>query len=124
MLNFTFKNPTEILFGKGMIAKMSSRIPEDATVLLTYGGGSIKRSGVYDQIMAALKGHRVVEFGGIEPNPVYETCMKAVDKVRQEDARFILAAGGGSVMDASKFIAAAARYGGPEPWEILRSAGE
>ena len=123
MLDFNFKNPTEILFGKGKIAKIASRIPKDAVVLLVLGGGSVKRNGVYDQVTAALKGRRVVEFSGVEPNPLYETCMRAVDLARKEGVGFVLAVGGGSVMDASKFIAAAAVYEGPEPWDILRSCG-
>lgn len=124
MQNFTFKNPTEILFGRGMIAELGSRVPTDSPVLLLYGGGSIKRNGVYDQVMAALKNHRVSEFGGIEPNPLYETCLKAVEQVKASQAGFILAVGGGSVLDAAKFIAAAARFEGAEPWDILRAHGE
>ena len=124
MQNFIFKNPTEILFGRGMIAELGRRVPADTPVLLLYGGGSIKRNGVYDQVKAALNKHRVVEFGGIEANPLYETCLKAVEQVRANQVGFILAVGGGSVLDAAKFIAAAARFEGADPWDMLRTRGE
>jgi NADP-dependent alcohol dehydrogenase len=124
MQNFIFKNPTEILFGRGMIAEVGSRVPATTPVLLLYGGGSIKRNGVYDQVKAALKNHRVIEFGGIEANPLYETCLKAVELVKANQAGFILAVGGGSVLDAAKFIAAAARFEGADPWDILRTGGQ
>lgn len=123
MQNFVFRNPTEILFGRGTIPEIAGRVPTDQPVLLLYGGGSIKRNAVYDRVKNALRDHRVIEFGGIEPNPVYETCLRAVELVRAEQAGFILAAGGGSVLDAAKFIAAAVRFDGAEPWEILRSGG-
>jgi NADP-dependent alcohol dehydrogenase len=124
MQNFVFKNPTEILFGRGMIAELSSRVPTNAPVLLLYGGGSIKHNGVYDQVKAALSNHRVVEFSGIEANPLYETCLKAVEAVKANQAGFILAVGGGSVLDAAKFIAAAARFEGADAWDILRTGGQ
>ena len=108
MQNFSYCNPTRIVFGKGSIAKLPALIPSSARILLTYGGGSIKRNGVYDQIKSALKDHTVFEFGGIEPNPQFATCMKAVDLVHSERIDFLLAAGGGSVLDGTKFIAAAA----------------
>jgi len=124
MQNFTFRNPTEILFGKGMIAELANRVPRDVPVLLLYGGGSIKRNGVYDQVKAALKAHpRVVEFGGIEPNPLHETCLQALAVVRAQKVGFVLAVGGGSVLDAAKYIAAAACFSGSDPWEILTSGG-
>ncbi|MFO1372315.1 MAG: iron-containing alcohol dehydrogenase [Candidatus Competibacteraceae bacterium] len=118
MLNFTFYNPTKILFGKGQIAKIARQIPKDQRILLTYGGGSIKHNGVYDQVMAALAEHTVFEFAGIEPNPTYETLMEAVRVVREQQIDFLLAVGGGSVIDGVKFIAAAALFAG-EPWDIL-----
>lgn len=118
MQNFEFRNSVKILFGKGQIAKIAAEIPTAAKVLITYGGGSIKKNGVYTQVIEALKGHVVVEFGGIEANPVYETLMKAVEIVKQEKIDFILAVGGGSVLDGTKFIAAAARFPG-EPWDML-----
>ncbi|MFH1147650.1 MAG: iron-containing alcohol dehydrogenase [Pseudomonadota bacterium] len=123
MMNFVYKNPTEILFGKGMIAEIASRVPGDVPVLFLYGGGSIKRNSVYNQVKAALQNHHLIEFAGIEPNPLYETCTKAVEVVKREGVRFILAVGGGSVLDAGKFIAAAALYEGSDPWEILRTHG-
>lgn len=118
MENFEFFNPVKILFGKGQIAKLRGEVPEGARLLVTYGGGSIKTNGVYDQVMAALEGHPVSEFSGIEPNPAYETLMKAVEVVKRERIAFLLAVGGGSVLDGTKFIAAAARFEG-EPWDIL-----
>ena len=124
MQNFIFKNPTEILFGRGMIAELGGRVPTNTPVLLLYGGGSIKRNGVYEQVKTALKNHRVIEFGGIEANPLYETCLKALDQVKASQVGFILAVGGGSVLDAAKFIAAAARFDGADPWDILRSSGK
>ena len=118
MLNFSFYNPTKILFGQGQIAQIAQEIPSDARILITCGGGSIKQNGVYDQVMAALAGRAVVEFAGIEPNPTYETLMEAVRVVREQRMDFLLAVGGGSVIDGTKFIAAAAPFAG-EPWDIL-----
>lgn len=118
MLNFSFSNSTKIHFGEEQIAKLSSEIPSTAKVLITYGGGSIKKNGVYEQITHALIDHNYVEFSGIEPNPTYETCIQAVDLIKQHDVDYILAVGGGSVIDGSKFIAAAAKFEG-EPWDIL-----
>jgi NADP-dependent alcohol dehydrogenase len=123
MQNFIYKNPTEILFGKGMIREIAGRVPKDLAVLFLYGGGSIKANGVYEQVKAALKGYRVTEFGGIEANPLFETCMKAVETVKKEKIGFILAVGGGSVLDGAKFIAAAARFEGADPWAMLREHG-
>ncbi|WP_397472414.1 iron-containing alcohol dehydrogenase [Rheinheimera sp.] len=118
MLNFTFKNQTEILFGKGQIKEAKSRLPQDARVLLLYGGGSIKRNGVYDDVLTLLNGIQYEEFSGVEPNPTLETLMQAVELVRSKQLNFILAVGGGSVIDGAKFIAAAANFDG-EPWDIL-----
>ena len=115
MNNFEFANPVKIVFGKGMIAHLGALVPEASKILLVYGGGSIKRNGVYDQVREALNGFDVLEFGGIEANPHYETCMKAVDIVRREQVSFLLAVGGGSVIDATKFIAAASCFEGDEP---------
>jgi NADP-dependent alcohol dehydrogenase len=119
MNNFEFYNPVRICFGKGEIAKLNTLVPKGEKVLMTYGGGSIKKNGVYEQVMRALKGFDVIEFGGIEVNPHYETLMKAVEVVRREKVAFLLAVGGGSVLDGTKFIAAAALYDGADPWEIL-----
>jgi len=118
MNNFNFYNPVKILFGKGKIAELSKNVPANAKILLTYGGGSIHKNGVYEQVIAALKGFNVVEFGGIEPNPHYETLMKAVEVVKAEKIDFLLAVGGGSVLDGTKFIAAAALYEGESAWDI------
>lgn len=118
MQNFDYFNPTHILFGKGQIASISGHIPAGSRVLLSAGGGSIKANGVYDQTMKALEGRAVTEFWGIEPNPEYATLMKAVEIVRREKIGLILAVGGGSVLDGTKFIAAAAEFEG-EPWDIL-----
>ncbi|HRC72933.1 MAG TPA: alcohol dehydrogenase [Candidatus Competibacter sp.] len=122
MLNFSFYNPTKILFGKGQIAKIGKEIPKDQRILLTYGGGSIKQNGIYDQVMAALAGRTVFEFAGIEPNPTYETLMQAVELARREKVDFLLAVGGGSVVDGTKFIAAAIPFVG-DPWDILANRG-
>jgi len=119
MYNFEYKNPVKIVFGKGSIPKVANEIPEGAKVLMTYGGGSIKRNGVYEQVKTALAGVDMIEFGGIEPNPHYETCMKAVEIVKKDKIDFLLAVGGGSVLDATKFIAAAVFYENGDPWDIL-----
>ena len=112
MNNFEFYCPTKIIFGKGTIAKLPELIYKSNKVLITYGGGSIKRNGVYDQVKKALEGYNVIEFGGIEPNPKYETLMKAVEIVKNEGVDFLLAVGGGSTLDGTKFIAAASKYYG------------
>lgn len=118
MENFDFYNPVKILFGKGKIAEISKHISKDAKILMTYGGGSIKKNGVYDQVVDALKGYEIIEFGGIEPNPHFETLMKAVEIVKSEKIDFLLSVGGGSVLDGTKFIAAAACFEG-DAWDIL-----
>ncbi|GAB7087276.1 iron-containing alcohol dehydrogenase [Marinifilum fragile] len=124
MENFDFFNPVKILFGKGKIAELGNHIPKDAKILMTYGGGSIKKNGVYDQVMEALKDYNITEFGGIEPNPHFETLMKAVEIVRNEGIDFLLPVGGGSVLDGTKFIAAAAYYEGEDEWDILAKRAE
>ena len=118
MLNFEFKNPTKILFGKGEIAKISKEIPQDSKILMIYGGGSIKKNGVYGQVKDALKNHEVHEFGGVPANPEYEVLIKALHFIKENNITYLLAVGGGSVIDGVKFISAAANYSG-EPWEIL-----
>jgi NADP-dependent alcohol dehydrogenase len=118
MLNFTFQNPTRIVFGEGQIKALRQLVPSGARVLMTYGGGSIKHNGVYDQVKSALTDVVLFEFGGIEPNPSYETLSKAVEMVHAQQIDFLLAVGGGSVVDGTKYIAAAARYDG-EGWDIL-----
>jgi len=119
MYNFKYHNPVKIIFGKGSIPSLADEIPSDKKVLIIYGRGSIKSNGVYDQVKNALKGFEVIEFGGIEPNPHYETCMKAAELAKSEQAGFLLAVGGGSVLDATKFIAAATLYDEGDPWDIL-----
>ena len=119
-MNFTYHNPVRILFGAGQIAAIAQEIPADARILLTYGGGSIKANGVYDQVKAALAGRHVTEFGGIEANPTYETLMKAVAVGRQDRTTFLLAVGGGSVLDGTKFIAAAIPFAGA-PWVFMEN---
>ncbi|WP_370317517.1 iron-containing alcohol dehydrogenase [Pseudoalteromonas sp.] len=123
MLNFIYKNQTEILFGKGQMSEITSRLPENAKVLLLFGGGSIKKNGVYDQAMSALADVDVIEFGGVEPNPTYETLMQAVATAKEQNVNFILAVGGGSVIDGAKFVAAAYNFVG-EPWDILVKGAE
>ena len=118
MNNFSYYNPVRVEFGRGAIAKLADLLSPDERVLLVYGGGSIKANGVHGQVMKALDGRAVEEFGGVEANPQYATLMRAVEVVRAKEITFILAVGGGSVLDGVKFIAAAARYDG-EPWDIL-----
>ena len=119
MQNFTYHNPTKLVFGRGTIVQLRDLIPAGKRILMTYGGGSIKANGVYDQVKRALRGRRLLEFGGIEPNPRYETLMKAVAVCRREQVDFLLSVGGGSVLDGTKFIALAARYQRGDPWDIL-----
>jgi len=119
MNNFEFKNPTKIIFGKDTIEKLSKEIPEDAKVLMLYGGGSIKKNGIYDQVMTALSGIEVVEFGGIPANPEYAILLKALQLIKDEKITYLLAVGGGSVIDGTKFLSAAAVYDGDTPWDIL-----
>jgi NADP-dependent alcohol dehydrogenase len=118
MQNFTFSNPTKIVFGEGQIKEIANLVPADARILVTYGGGSIKKNGVYEQVVSALEGKTWFEFGGIEPNPHYETLMKAVELVKKEKIDFLLPVGGGSVIDGTKLIAAAVNFEG-EPWDIM-----
>ncbi|GHE98494.1 iron-containing alcohol dehydrogenase [Thalassotalea profundi] len=119
MLNFSFQNPTTIHFGDQQIKKVTKEIPSTAKVLVIYGGGSIKSNGVYEQVKDALNNHTWFEFSGIEPNPTYDTLMKAQDIIKKENINYLLAVGGGSVVDGAKFIAAAALYEGTDPWDIL-----
>jgi NADP-dependent alcohol dehydrogenase len=120
MLNFELYNPTNYIFGKGQTEKLATLIPQGAKILLAYGGGSIFKNGVYDQVKSALTGFEIVEFGGIEPNPRFETLMKAVEIIREQNLTFILAVGGGSVIDGVKFISGAVHYDG-NPIEILKN---
>lgn len=119
MLDFEFKNPTKIIFGKNKIASLAKEIPAKAKVLLLYGGGSIKENGIYEQVKTALAQHEVVEFGGIPANPEYAVLIEALKIIKSENITFLLAVGGGSVIDGTKFLASAALYEGNDPWDIL-----
>ncbi|WP_291098360.1 MULTISPECIES: iron-containing alcohol dehydrogenase [unclassified Flavobacterium] len=119
MLNFELYNPTNLIFGKGQIEKLSTLVPQGAKILLAYGGGSIFKNGIHEQVINNLKGFDIVEFGGIEPNPHIETLMKAVAIIKEQNIDFILAVGGGSVIDGVKFISAAVHFDG-NPMDILQ----
>ena len=118
MLNFEFQNPTKLIFGKGSIAKIEKQFSRPTKIMLTFGGGSVKTNGVYDQVINALKGHEIVEFWGIEPNPKVETLRKAVELGKAENVEFIIAVGGGSTLDGTKLIACAIRYDG-DAWDLV-----
>ena len=119
MKNFEFKNPTRLIFGKGEMSKLSKELPKDAKILMLYGGGSIKKNGVYEQVKKALEGFEVTEFGGIPVNPEYSVLLDALGVIKENSITFLLAVGGGSVIDGTKFLSAAANYKG-NPWEILK----
>ena len=119
MNNFEFKNPTKIIFGKDKIANLAKEIPANAKILMLYGGGSIKSNGIYDQAKKALSAFEVVEFGGIPANPEYAVLLEALQIIKTQKITFLLAIGGGSVIDGTKFLSAAAVYEGETPWEIL-----
>jgi NADP-dependent alcohol dehydrogenase len=119
MNNFEFYNPTKYVFGKDQTEKLSKLIPSGSKVLLAFGGGSIKKNGVYEAVTKALKDFEVVDFGGIEPNPRYETLMKAAKIIKDQKIDFLLAVGGGSVIDGVKFISAATHFDGDSK-EILQ----
>lgn len=122
MKNFEFHNPTRIVFGADTVAKLSTLVPHDARVLILYGGASAEKTGTLAEVRAALGQRSVQEFGGIEPNPSYETLMRAVAQVRSEKLDFLLAVGGGSVIDGTKFVAAAALHDG-DAWDIAERGG-
>lgn len=117
-MNFSYLNPTRIQFGQGQIESINTLIPKNKKVLVIYGFGSIKKNGIYDQVAKALADHQWLEFSGVEANPTVETLNKAVEAVRENNIDFILAVGGGSVIDGSKYIAAASCYQG-DGWDIL-----
>jgi NADP-dependent alcohol dehydrogenase len=123
-MQFQLCNPTDIRFGKGQIASLAALVPRDARVLLLYGGGSIRQNGVYDQVKAALSGVSITEFGGVEVNPVYETLQKAAKVGRDAKVDFVLGVGGGSVIDAAKFLAALIASNEEDPWDRLVAGGE
>lgn len=123
MHNFEYYNPTRIVFGEGSIPRLAELVPADARVLVLYGGGSAERNGTLAEVEAALGERRFQRFGGIEPNPTYETLMQAVELIRRDKLDFLLAVGGGSVVDGTKFVAAAVDYPG-DPWHILETCGK
>ena len=120
MRKFEYKNPTKIIFGKDSIAKLPKELPEGSKIMMLYGGGSIKRNGVYEQVKTALESFEVIEFGGIPANPEYDVLMEALAIIKKENVNYMLAVGGGSVIDGVKFISAAAFYEGDDPWDILK----
>ena len=121
-MQFELKNSTHIVFGEGQITALRKLVPVGAKVLLLYGGGSIKKNGVYDQVLAALDGATISEFGGIEVNPHYETILKAAAQARSAGTELILAVGGGSVIDAAKFLASAITSKASDPWDDFAAA--
>lgn len=118
MNNFIFQNPTKLIFGKGMISKIAAEIPSDKKIMITFGGGSVKKNGVYDQVVEALKGRDFIEFWGIESNPTVETLRKAIALGKENNVDFLLAVGGGSVIDGTKLISAGLKYDG-DAWDIV-----
>ena len=118
MTNFIFQNPTKIIFGKGTISQLKEEIPIDKKVLITFGGGSVKTNGVYNQVIDSLKNHNFIEFWGIEANPDINTLRKAIEIGKKENCNFVLAVGGGSVVDGSKLIASGILYEG-DAWDIV-----
>lgn len=123
MQSFEYQNPTHISFGRDKIAELNRLVPPHARVLILFGGGSAQRTGTLAEVESALGDREIQFFGGIEPNPSYETLMDAVVQVRRENLDFLIAVGGGSVIDGTKFIAAAAVYIG-DPWDILLTSGQ
>lgn len=119
MFNFNFYNPTHIVFGKDRLAELDKLVPKDAKVLVLYGGGSVKKYGTLEKVRTSLMDRTVFEFGGIEPNPQYTTLVKAVEIVKKENIDFLLAVGGGSVMDGTKFVALASEYAGENYADLL-----
>ena len=119
MENFVFQNPTKLIFGKGMISSLSKEIPPDKKIMVTFGGGSVKKNGVYDAVKSALVNHNYIEFWGIEPNPSIETLRKAIALGKENNVNFLLAVGGGSVIDGPKLISAGLCYEG-DAWELVK----
>ena len=122
-MEFSYHNPTAIEFGQGKIKEIANKIAKDKKILVVYGGGSIKTNGVYDQVIKALENHTFLEFSGVEVNPTIETMNKAVKIVKEEKIDFILAVGGGSVIDGCKYLAAASLYDG-DGWDFLDGTKE
>lgn len=118
MNNFVFQNPTKLIFGRGQIARLAKELPRDKKIMVTFGGGSVKKNGVYEQVASALEGFNYIEFWGIEPNPKVETLRKAVEVCKREGVEFLLAVGGGSTLDGTKLIAAASVVEA-DAWELV-----
>jgi alcohol dehydrogenase len=121
MQNFTYWNPTKLIFGESQLEQLKTEIPlYGRKVLLVYGGGSIKRNGLYEQVIQQLNdlNVEVFELSGVEPNPRIETARKGVELCKKENIEFILAVGGGSVIDCTKLIAAGAKYEG-DAWDLV-----
>lgn len=118
MENFIFQNPVKLIMGHGMIARLSKEIPSDKRIMITFGGGSVKKNGVYDQVKEALKDHFTIEFWGIEPNPAIETLRKAIALGKEQKVDYLLAVGGGSVIDGTKLISAGLLYDG-DAWDLV-----
>lgn len=118
MNNFIYYNPTKLVFGKGQIARLPKLIPADKRIMITFGGGSAKRNGVYDQVVKALEGRHFIEFWGIEANPSVETLRKAIALGKEHKVDFLLAVGGGSVIDGTKLVSAGLLYDG-DAWELV-----
>lgn len=119
MNNFIFQNPTRLIFGDGMIAELANQIPAGKKIMVTYGGGSVKENGVYEQVCKALEGRDYVEFWGIESNPSIETLRKAIELGKENNVDFLLAVGGGSVIDGTKLISAGILYNG-DAWDLVQ----
>ncbi len=119
MNNFIFQNPTRLIFGKGMIAELAKAIPANKRIMVTFGGGSVKKNGVYAQVQKALQGREYIEFWGIEPNPAIETLRKAITLGKEHNTDFLLAVGGGSVLDGTKLISAGLKYDG-DAWDLVK----
>jgi NADP-dependent alcohol dehydrogenase len=118
MNNFIFCNPTKLVFGKGQIKEIKNLIPKNKNLMLTFGGGSVKENGVYNQVKDALKEHNFIEFWGIEPNPKIDTLKKAITIAKEKNINFILSVGGGSCLDGTKLIAAGIKYDG-DAWDLV-----
>ena len=120
MQNFNYQTPTRLIFGEGVVEKLPEVMkPLGKKILLTYGGGSIKKIGLYDKVKELLEGFEIVELSGIQPNPKYNpSVLDGVKICKENGIEAILAVGGGSVLDCSKAIAAGAKYDG-EPWDLI-----
>lgn len=123
MNNFVFQNTTKLIFGRGMISRLPQEIPAGSKLMITFGGGSVRRNGVYDQVVKALAGHNFIEFWGIEPNPQVETLRRAVAVGKENGVDFLLAVGGGSVADGTKLIASSIRNAA-DPWDLVLNSNK